>query len=286
MKVFGRVFLGLLFLLLSGCTSCFTGDVLISTPTGEKEICSLRVGDEILGYSEKENRIVTHKIAKTHRWVSLNYRTIRTQNAILSGVTKNHPIYSEGFRAYVPAEAIKTDDFVRTQKGNSVQMEKVLGAGRTNLGFGIVYDLSVEGESKNYFANHVLVHNKSFIPPVYLSLIKTNISEVFSNGFQARFSLRNEKSKLYTGFIFEYGFTFEDSPGTFYVKTSTDASIPPFETKDFSQFIHASNFGGIQMTRLTKVRVTSVEIRNATEDLTDPMSTQDFSGLRGVLWER
>lgn len=144
---------------LGGCNSCVTEGTLIATPAGDRKVESLRAGDEVLTISTRgcvEPATVTH-IAK-HR--ALAYRTIETADGIVVRLTDQHPVRT--ISGWTNAGNLHVGQSVQTSSG----WQRITHS-RQHVGSVTVYDLTVE-PNKNFIANGLVLHNKSFpqtVPP-------------------------------------------------------------------------------------------------------------------------
>lgn len=91
------------------CTYCLSGDTLIMTPTGQKLISEIKVGDEVIGFEEdppskKHRQLSITKVTETFSRIAETIR-ISTENSYLD-VTKEHPILTE--RGWKPAGKVTT----------------------------------------------------------------------------------------------------------------------------------------------------------------------------------
>ena len=53
--------------------SCFAGGTRVLTPSGEKNIETIKVGDEVLAYDSKLNKNIPSKVLRTFRHKNRNY---------------------------------------------------------------------------------------------------------------------------------------------------------------------------------------------------------------------
>ena len=85
----------------------------------------------------------------------------------IRGITPSHPVYSPAGGHYLPAARLAEGDTVATYRGESEPgSAKVARVVATEVATPTleVFNLSVAGDDQNYFADGVLVHNKSTGP--------------------------------------------------------------------------------------------------------------------------
>lgn len=149
---------------------CFTGQTMVSTPTGPRPIGELKVGDAVVSIDLATKKPVTNRIALVRKYENRRYSQLADQNPPIN-VTDQHPFYSEGngmaadFRpiSEIPSNANvfkvnpnagPTGLLTPTPRGCYVQQ----------AGTATVFDLSMEGEPRNFIVEGVLVHNKPIFP--------------------------------------------------------------------------------------------------------------------------
>lgn len=145
---------------------CFAAGTLIDTPLGPRPIEQLEVGEQVLGYDEALQAIVTRPVTARmqHADASVGQLVLGDGRTIVT--TPNHPFYDAGEGRYRPAEELRPD----------AELLSLSHTGRlssaTNVGYfmaaepvrATVFNIEVAGVH-NYFADGVLVHNKSPIDP-------------------------------------------------------------------------------------------------------------------------
>lgn len=141
-------------------SACLRSGTLVMTDHGATVIDRLRPGDLVVSYDHSIDRLVTSRVQRVlghrMRWTSrIGF------NGSELGVTNDHRIYSVARSEYVLAEDLNERDVFMSFDGQ-------VGAGLKHTSFesvsieGLreVYELDVE-YPHNYFANGILVHNKS-----------------------------------------------------------------------------------------------------------------------------
>ena len=95
--------------------NCFVAGTLVSTPTGERPIEALAVGDEVLAFDHSRGKVVTSKVVATKARVSSDTYHLRTLSGLGFVCTGDHPIYSPG-RGYVAASRLGAGDGLVVQE--------------------------------------------------------------------------------------------------------------------------------------------------------------------------
>jgi hypothetical protein len=157
-------------LLLSACEqtdSCFIGETLVATPTGPRPIESLRSGDLVWSFSFEEGRPVARAVLALHRALVREVRRVVIAGELaIRGVSPTHPVYFVEHGEFRPASRLVSGDLVTLfRDGGEPSTAHVIAVEATEVHVPSieVFNLSVEGPEHNYFADGVLVHNKSFL---------------------------------------------------------------------------------------------------------------------------
>ena len=152
--------------------ACFPAGSKVSTPTGEKTIESLSVGDSVCGFDTNTGLKTVSSVTKTfrHSWDEVHERSpllILTHTKGICVVTANHWVYHRNDRAgeYVNfdrAGMLLVGDILTMEDGSESVIEKI----EPGPEYDFVYNLTVEGVH-TYFADGVRVHNRngSFLIP-------------------------------------------------------------------------------------------------------------------------
>ncbi len=152
-------------LLGAACLSCFVAGTLVSTPDGPRPIESLRVGDLVWSYALAEGRPVARPLIAIHTALVREARRVALDDGqVIRGVTPEHPVFSPTTRLYFPVSRLREGDSVATyREGAEHALATVASVVATEVPTPTiqVFNLSVGGEDQNYFADGVLVHNKS-----------------------------------------------------------------------------------------------------------------------------
>jgi hypothetical protein len=164
---------------IPGC--CVAEGTLIATPSGEKKVESLVVGDEVLTVSP-EGKIETGKVARIQRHLALNCRTLELSGGAKLRLTDMHPVST--LTGWTKAGQLSIGQKVRTLSG-----WQPVTAIRSETGLVTVYDITVEPNA-NFIAGGVVVHNKSPAPTVRPEELPGNWAGfAVGNGFQFYYRL-------------------------------------------------------------------------------------------------
>ena len=135
--------------------NCFATDTLILMADGsQKAIQDVVPGDEVLSYNTDSKQIFPATVAETYHhapeemgeYFLIINETIR--------VTPNHPLYING--EWQNAEVIKFADILKTKDGET-GVSSVVKIFRKIA----TYNLHIDNEYHNYFADGILAHNKA-----------------------------------------------------------------------------------------------------------------------------
>ncbi len=176
-----------LFILLSstlifsfiGCdrdvTGCLAEGTNISTPTGEKLIENLQIGDEIYSYDMYNQKYISSKVLLIKKYYRDCYQ-LRTADGIQLTATLTHPIYSPQTGKYELVEKWfnkELNSFAIMKQNNNFINTATQSV--KPIGKKVVYDITVESPHANFIANSFLVHNKT---PEIISVTPINDLEV------------------------------------------------------------------------------------------------------------
>ena len=142
---------------------CFVAGTQVTMQSGfTKDIEDLQSGDTVLSYNVNEDAFVDRKVETLLRGTTDKLFTIKTENSYFKGVTAEHPFYQPDLNAWTPVHELEEGDRVLVSRHGRTRYERVLGLNKEWLERPVdVFNLSVEGPEHNYFANDILVHNKS-----------------------------------------------------------------------------------------------------------------------------
>jgi hypothetical protein len=130
---------------------CFVGGTRITmSDLSVKPIEQVRIGDVVYSYNEQTGDYVPATVAQTFEHTAAEYLDIDGLQ-----VTAEHPLYVIG-KGWTRAGDVQAGDVLFLDYGGEKPVSRIIYLQRTVQ----VYNLTVEG-THTYFANGVLVHNKS-----------------------------------------------------------------------------------------------------------------------------
>ncbi len=157
MRLFGALLAVIpAFLLQTGCMqTCIVEGTLIATPEGPAPVEALRVGDVVTarGFDGATTESTVSALSSSIVRRSL---LVEFEDGRVLRVTSEHPVMVGG--RWRRAGSIRRGDLVALESGEA-RAERVTGNG----GPARVFDLTVEPHG-TFFANGVLVHNKTVLP--------------------------------------------------------------------------------------------------------------------------
>jgi hypothetical protein len=140
-----------------GVEPCFAPHTLVKTPSGDRAIADLGVGDEVLSFDGSTQTVTAQRVTRIWRnWtdqfvvVHLGAETILT--------TGNHPFWVDDAQIWSPARALHHEAQLRAADGQRITVTQIGAALDTSF----TYNLEVES-THTYFVGEqgVLVHNRS-----------------------------------------------------------------------------------------------------------------------------
>ena len=150
-------------------SSCLKEGTKILTHQGSKLIETLVVGDKIISYNgtnKVTNQITAIKKSHTKKTIKITLKN----NITIEG-TKEHPVFNIETQSYDKLGEFKAGDLLQITNDSGSEIV-LIKENHYSTGI-VVYDLSVQAPHHNYFAEGVLVHNKSLTPAVTFRLIIT-----------------------------------------------------------------------------------------------------------------
>lgn len=152
---------------------CFVGNTMISLENGNlKSIKNIKPGDFVLSYNESINQNEIKKVLALKEKIANDLIRLSFGNGVVIESTPDHPYYVNGYKiaSYDPIattekynfdidiDLIKVGDIVNLADGGTTYIEDIEEIFSNEH----VYTFEVE-DNHNYYANGVLVHNKSFL---------------------------------------------------------------------------------------------------------------------------
>jgi hypothetical protein len=143
-----------------GPDSCFGAGTLIATPSGHRPIEELELGDLVLAYDEPTGRVVPRPVTATFVHLDQRVGSLPMSDGRVLRVTANHPIYLPDEERYAVAGELAGDERLLALSGSAQTSSLIAGTFHASTVTATVYNITVAGEH-NYFAEGVLVHNKT-----------------------------------------------------------------------------------------------------------------------------
>lgn len=138
--------------------SCFTGSMMVSTPSGPRRMEDIRAGDELISFNHVTGKFVANKVRNV---MSYGPKPFSRLTDLGIDVTDQHPFFAakNGQPAdYCPIGQLSDSDSLFRQNGESI--EAVPRGPYVPTGTAPVYDIEMIGEPRNFIVEGVLVHNK------------------------------------------------------------------------------------------------------------------------------
>ena len=142
---------------------CFVSRVRVNTPDGPRPIDELKPGDPVWSWDTETGALVTRAVLKTLRTHAQVVCRLEIDDTTIAGVTPSHPFYDMDESAFMALRDLPRDaTLARLQDGNlktvSVSGLHITEHPEPRIP---VFNLEVGGPEHNYFAEGILVHNKS-----------------------------------------------------------------------------------------------------------------------------
>ncbi|MFT5684044.1 MAG: hypothetical protein ACI8RZ_004985 [Myxococcota bacterium] len=155
---------GVMTSVLQGCFlmewQCFVAGTRILTPDGPRPIEDLEVGDLVFSFNTETGERVIRPVIKLLRSDADAAWEVKAGGSVIAGVTDDHPFYDVTAGAFRPVVELSQKSRVLLHSGEG-SLDPVPLTRRRIPGAVAVYNLSIGGEEQNYFAEGILVHNKS-----------------------------------------------------------------------------------------------------------------------------
>jgi hypothetical protein len=157
--------------------SCFAAGTRVDTPGGPVPIEAAFVGMPVYAFDVARSQRTVRHVTAVHVHPSAPVGVLSVRGGTVLRVTANHPIYLPSHADYRPAGELGPHDHVLSMHGGEAAMAEV-AAFEADAAIDTVYNISVSGE-QNYFAEGVLVHNKSYVctPPEVFCLEDSGVGD-------------------------------------------------------------------------------------------------------------
>lgn len=152
-----------------GNSSCFiAGTKILMADNTQKNIEEVEIGDQVMGYDEKNKKLVAQTVLEMESPVRDHYYSVKLSDGTVLGMTDEHPVYTkDGWKAIAPENTAKENAALKV--GKLKLGDKVLKNSGTYVtvvsmnekkGSVQTYNLKKVSGYNDFFANGVAAHNK------------------------------------------------------------------------------------------------------------------------------
>lgn len=138
----------------SGSSSCFSDNTNVLLPGHKtKPIKDIKKDDIVTSYNLSAKRLTESKVLE-----QIIHLDAKVQYFIINGTIKTtaeHPFWVNG-RDWKRAHEIKIGDWLLSPTGEKIEISDINSYAAVET----VYNLELDGDDHNYFAENVLVHNQ------------------------------------------------------------------------------------------------------------------------------
>lgn len=103
--------------------------------------------------------------------------------------------------------------------------------------------------------------------------------------FDINLLLRNDANLDASFLVLEFSFKFSTSTGKYYKKVDYNKYLKQGDQGSFQTSIYESEFSGQTFSKLTLVRLESIEFWNTQEDASAAIDVNEYTGQAGVIYE-
>lgn len=142
-------------------TSCFVAGTRIATPSGPRPIEALKPGDLVIAFDLAAQRTVARRVASVSRSRSREILRLEAAGRVLR-VTRSHPFYETTRERFVRVDELDLRSFLLAEGPDGPHAVPITALAVEATKEEVeVFNLHVDGDEHNYFAEGILVHNKS-----------------------------------------------------------------------------------------------------------------------------
>ncbi|WP_438013602.1 Hint domain-containing protein [Sorangium sp. So ce315] len=144
-------------------SGCFVRGTRIITPQGFRRVEELDYGDEVFSLDIERRAPVVRRVARVHRAAATEALHVAAGELVVAGVTAEHPFHDAERGAWIEASALREGARLLAWLGSADVRELPVTARRPapSAGKVEVFNLTIDGPERNYFAEGLLVHDTS-----------------------------------------------------------------------------------------------------------------------------
>jgi Pretoxin HINT domain len=139
-----------------GGNNCFLAGTKVQTPTGEVNIETIKIGDEVMGFDLTANKLVTVHVIRTYvHHTDKKLMRITLPDLPTIEVTPEHPLFSVTRNTWVPAGSVSIGEELQQLTGEDSVAPAGISAVDDHPNNADVYNFETD-LTNNYFAGGVL----------------------------------------------------------------------------------------------------------------------------------